>query len=418
MAELKPLHALHYDPRRAGASPTSSLLPTTSSTPTSARALVARSPFNVVEIDLPEGEDRYDEGRRPARSTGAPTACVVADAEPALWALTQDYTGPDGAPPHPPGLLRPRPRRGIRPRPDPPPRADPSRPQGGSPPPDPRHPGQPLPDLLALLRSRRRRLAALAPHTGGDPWGEVTDPDGTVHRLWRVGDPAAVAAAIAALADTELLIADGHHRYETARVYAEEIGGEGPHRYVLMCLVALEDPGLTVFPTHRLAKRPRLRPPGEPWPRRSGATSRSTGVDTRRARPTADRRAADARLHRQPPQDPVPPDAQVTRTSPTPPSPTCRAPTAASTPACSRRSCSRAPSASPTTTSPTSATSATPATRPGARLIDSAAYDVAFLLRPTPIQQVRDVAAAGQSMPPEVDLLLPQGPDRPPLQSA
>jgi uncharacterized protein (DUF1015 family) len=56
----------------------------------------------------------------------------------------------------------------------------------------------------------------------------------------------------AALADAELLIADGHHRYETARVYAEEIGGEGPHRYVLMCLVALEDEGLTVFPTHRL----------------------------------------------------------------------------------------------------------------------------------------------------------------------
>ena len=37
-------------------------------------------------------------------------------------------------------------------------------------------------------------------------------------------------------------------------MYAEEIGGEGPHRYVLMCLVALEDPGLTVFPTHRLVR--------------------------------------------------------------------------------------------------------------------------------------------------------------------
>jgi uncharacterized protein (DUF1015 family) len=37
-------------------------------------------------------------------------------------------------------------------------------------------------------------------------------------------------------------------------VHAEEVGGEGPHRYVLMCLVALEDPGLTVFPTHRLVR--------------------------------------------------------------------------------------------------------------------------------------------------------------------
>ncbi|MGH2997245.1 MAG: DUF1015 family protein, partial [Gaiellaceae bacterium] len=55
-----------------------------------------------------------------------------------------------------------------------------------------------------------------------------------------------------ALGPAELLIADGHHRYETARVHAEEVGGEGGHRYVLMCLVALQDPGLTIFPTHRL----------------------------------------------------------------------------------------------------------------------------------------------------------------------
>ena len=54
------------------------------------------------------------------------------------------------------------------------------------------------------------------------------------------------------LAGSELLIADGHHRYETARVYADEIGGEGEHRYVLMLLCSLSDPGLTVFPTHRL----------------------------------------------------------------------------------------------------------------------------------------------------------------------
>ena len=48
------------------------------------------------------------------------------------------------------------------------------------------------------------------------------------------------------------MIADGHHRYETARAYADEVGGEGDHRYVLMLLVALEDPGLLIFPTHRL----------------------------------------------------------------------------------------------------------------------------------------------------------------------
>src|SRR5206468_1205635 len=80
------------------------------------------------------------------------------------------------------------------------------------------------------------------------PWGEVTDEDGTRHRLWRVEDPVVARAVADALEGTELLIADGHHRYETARVYRDETGAD----HVLMCLVALQDPGLTVFPTHRL----------------------------------------------------------------------------------------------------------------------------------------------------------------------
>jgi uncharacterized protein (DUF1015 family) len=131
------------------------------------------------------------------------------------------------------------------------------------------HPG-PREDRLRLTRATRANLSpifvlyddpagaaddALAPHVTGAPHGELTDADGTTHRLWRVADPDAHAAVTAALAEKELLIADGHHRYETARVYAEEVGGEGPHRYVLACLVALQDPGLTVFPTHRLLTR-------------------------------------------------------------------------------------------------------------------------------------------------------------------
>jgi uncharacterized protein (DUF1015 family) len=95
---------------------------------------------------------------------------------------------------------------------------------------------------------------ALEPATEGAPWGEVTDGDGTTHKLWRVSDPETIAAVREAMRDVELLIADGHHRYETANTYAEELGGDGEHRYVLMCLVALEDPGLTVFPTHRLVR--------------------------------------------------------------------------------------------------------------------------------------------------------------------
>ena len=128
------------------------------------------------------------------------------------------------------------------------------------------HPG-PKEDRLALTRATRTNIspifslysdptqaawAALEPATAQAPWGEVTDAQDTTHRLWRVADPEAIAAVQAATRDAELLIADGHHRYETMQAYAQEVGGEGDHRYILMCLVALQDPGLTVFPTHRL----------------------------------------------------------------------------------------------------------------------------------------------------------------------
>ena len=79
----------------------------------------------------------------------------------------------------------------------------------------------------------------------------MTDEDGTVHRLWRVDDADAIATfQRRRCSGTELLIADGHHRYETARVYQQEVPSAD---HVLMCLVALQDSGLTVFPTHRLA---------------------------------------------------------------------------------------------------------------------------------------------------------------------
>src|SRR5207247_913160 len=71
-------------------------------------------------------------------------------------------------------------------------------------------------------------------------------------RLWRVTDDETIGALQDALTGAELLIADGHHRYETARVYAEEVGGEGDHNYVLMFLCSMEDPGLVILPTHRL----------------------------------------------------------------------------------------------------------------------------------------------------------------------
>jgi len=254
MADVQPLRALHYDQAVAG--PLQHLVspPYDVIDPRQRADLAGSCPYNVVGVDLPEdpaGGDMYAHAAVLLAAWQADGA-VVRDETPALWALVQDYDAPDG---------RRLTRRGILARV----RVEEYGP-GRIRPHERTHPG-PKEDRLRLTRATRANLSpifslygdprlaawgALQPHLGGEPWGEATDEQGTVNRLWRISDPEAIADAQSALADAELLIADGHHRYETARVYAEEIGGEGEHRYVLMCLVALEDEGLTVFPTHRL----------------------------------------------------------------------------------------------------------------------------------------------------------------------
>jgi uncharacterized protein (DUF1015 family) len=254
MAEIEPLRALHYDLSVTGGLQDVVAPPYDVIDEEMRAELAARSPYNVVAIDLPEGgEERYENAALTLahwREQGA----IVTDDEPALWTLSQEYTGPDG---------QRRTRRGFFARV----RVEEYGP-GRIRPHERTHPG-PKEDRLRLTRATRANLspifslysdpageamAALAERAGTEPWGQTTDPDGTVNTLHRVTDPDAVATAQRVLASSELLIADGHHRYETARVYAEEIGGEGPHRFVLMCLVALQDPGLTVFPTHRLVR--------------------------------------------------------------------------------------------------------------------------------------------------------------------
>jgi uncharacterized protein (DUF1015 family) len=263
MADVQPLRALHYNLGRAGRLDRLTSPPYDVIDADLRAELAARSPYNVVEIDLPEGEDRYE---RAAETLGRwkREEVLVQDAEPALWALTQTYRMPDGTErvrngffckvrisDYGPGLIRPHERT---------------------------HPAA-TQDRLELMRTTKANLspifalypdpqqrawAALEPVIQMPPWGEVTDEEGTTHRIWRVADAAVIERVREALADKELLIADGHHRYETARTYAEEIGGEGEHRYVLMCLVSLSDPGLTILPTHRMvggidaARRERL----------------------------------------------------------------------------------------------------------------------------------------------------------------
>ena len=256
MAEIQPLRALHYDQAVVGALADVVAPPYDVIDDSQRAALLGRSPENVVAVDLPKGEGEIY-GEAGARfEAWQQEGVLVRDPEPALWAHTQQYTGPDGVTrtrrgffcrvriePYGPGRVRPHERT---------------------------HPG-PKEDRLRLTRATRANIspifslysdpdqaawAALSPATSQPPWAEITDGDGTVHRIWRVSDPAVIAAVQAATAPAELLIADGHHRYETMQAYAEERDGEGAtgdeHHYILMCLVALEDPGLTIFPTHRL----------------------------------------------------------------------------------------------------------------------------------------------------------------------
>jgi uncharacterized protein (DUF1015 family) len=89
--------------------------------------------------------------------------------------------------------------------------------------------------------------AAAAP-----PDGEVADEYGTVHRLWRIGDPGRVERIRGLMAGRKLLIADGHHRYETALAFRDENPGVPGAAKVMMTLVNMHSPGLEILATHRL----------------------------------------------------------------------------------------------------------------------------------------------------------------------
>ncbi len=83
------------------------------------------------------------------------------------------------------------------------------------------------------------------------------DEYGVENLLWRIDDPAVIERVVGAMRDKRLIIADGHHRYETAREYrdacrANSSDRNAPHEFVMMTLVNMNSPGLVVLPTHRV----------------------------------------------------------------------------------------------------------------------------------------------------------------------
>src|SRR5712691_9115667 len=200
MAEIQPLRALHYDTSVVG--PLESVVaPPYDVIDSEQRAeLIARSPFNVVAVDLPQGDPDPYESARELFETWQLQGALVRDREPALWAHTQEYDGPGGErltrrgffcrvriERYGPGRVRPHERT---------------------------HPG-PKEDRLRLTRATRANLSpifslysdpagavssALEPTVAADrPWSETADEDGTINRLWRVEDTPAIESVQATL---------------------------------------------------------------------------------------------------------------------------------------------------------------------------------------------------------------------------
>jgi uncharacterized protein (DUF1015 family) len=259
VADVRPFRALGYS---AAAGPLGDLVspPYDVISPEERRLYLAASPYNAVRLILPEVSYEEVGGLIASwRHDGV----LGAAPEPVLIAWTQTFALDDGVERERRTILgavglEPYERRVVRPH-------------------ERTHAG-PREDRLRLTRAVRTNLspvfglypdpaqaawAALAPE--GPPDAELADHDGTVHRVWRVTDPAAHARVAEALRDRWILIADGHHRYETALAYREERraraaangagAGEAPYDRVLMGLTALDDPGLVVLPTHRVLAR-------------------------------------------------------------------------------------------------------------------------------------------------------------------
>jgi uncharacterized protein (DUF1015 family) len=236
MAVVKPFRALRYDEALAG--PLEDLVaPPYDVISDELRAeLQARSPYNVVHLTLPDSEEEAARDLEEWRSSG-----VLVEEPPAVWALEQDYVGPDGVARKRFGLVA-----SLKVEPY----------ATGTVLPHERTHAGPKEERRRLLRATRVQLEPIfLLYDGSAPVGRPErEPDLEVEgaKLWRIDDPMLVRY----FDDKQLLIADGHHRYETAVAFSEEEGTPASAQMPVV-LVSTEDPGLEIFPTHRLFAEPK-----------------------------------------------------------------------------------------------------------------------------------------------------------------
>ena len=257
MPRFEPFRGVRYpadrfDPARVTAPPYDVI------SPAERRELVAASPENVVRIDLPVP----DPGRPDADPYAAAAALweqwraagvLVDDPEPSFTVYRMESVDEDGEPRRTTGVVG---------------ALELSRPGEGGILPHEYTTPKAKSDRLDLLRSTSANLSAvwgLSPASGlsgllacdDDPLLSFTDDDGVTHTVWRITDPARIEAISAAVGGQPVVIADGHHRYETSLAYRDErrrtTGSDAGAAESVMCFVVeLVDDELTVGPIHRL----------------------------------------------------------------------------------------------------------------------------------------------------------------------
>jgi uncharacterized protein (DUF1015 family) len=228
MAVVKPFRAARYDESVSG--PLTELVAPPYDVIDAAQReeLMARSPLNVVHLTLPDDVDDAARLWREWLSDGV----VVREAAPSFWALEQDYVGPDGVSRRRRGLVA-----SLRPEPY----------ENGVVLPHERTHAGPKEGRLRLLRATGVHFEPIFLLYDGEPPLEPPSRPPEIAtegaKLWRIPSDGIEEA----FAQKRLLIADGHHRYETALAYGAEA--------IPVVLVSTSDPGLMIFPTHRIAEQ-------------------------------------------------------------------------------------------------------------------------------------------------------------------
>jgi uncharacterized protein (DUF1015 family) len=226
MADVRPFRALRY----AAADLEPLIAPPYDVISAEERAaFLARDPHNVVHLTLPDSEEQAADDLRRWREEG-----VLVEEQPSYWWLRQDYVGPDGVARSRHGFVaalraQPYEERVILPH-------------------ERTHAG-PKEGRLRLLRATRTQLEPIFLLWDGsielDGLGEP-DLAAAEAKLWRL-DAEFGDALTEQLRDAQLLIADGHHRYETTLAY-------GDAAWLMAVIVPTAQEGLTIFPTHRIAR--------------------------------------------------------------------------------------------------------------------------------------------------------------------